>query len=477
MSDGRGDTPLHDGTPTLPEGTSDAERGPGQIRRRTIVKGAAWSVPVIAATVAITAHAASVGTVRFTSVPADSIACWPTRSAFTLTVTDEVPTTVRIVHANGWGGRWAPGAPAAYPTDADGNVTVPAGDIIAGPISAAMYAETAGGAKIGAFFVVRLTGSLQFGDGPANMPAGSNKDFVRAYATNGGGVAIKVDGEIWRSEPGNLAWTKIGDGADVGPDTAGYGNFSGDPDAVWIKGGVLMWGTGLTNMPAASNSDFVRVYTSESSAIGIRSNGEIWRSDGAGMPWLKVGDGASTDLSAAAAGSFGTPDPFWIKSGVLQRGGAPVTMPAGGNSGFVRVYATDHGAVAVKANREIWRAQDANPTWVKIGDGAANGPDAAGYANYGGPDAVWIQAADCMLRWGTGPASMPTADNNGFVYAYASDNGAVAVKGNGEIWRSKDTEMPWIKIGDGAFGEASAAGFENFGGSDAIWIRTTTACD
>jgi len=476
MSDGREDTPIHDVTPT-PTPDADAAQRPRQIRRRTIVKGAAWSVPVIAATVAVPAHAASVGTVRVVTAPSSTLACHPTTSAFTFRVTDELPTTVKLVFADGWGGRWAPGAPASYPTDADGIVTIPAGDIIAGHITSALYAETAGGARGGSALVVRQTGSLQFGNGPANMPAASNKDFVRAYATNGGGVAIKVNGEIWRSEPDNLEWTKIGDGAETATDAAGYGNFSGNPDAVWIKGGVLMWGTGLANMPAASNSDFVRVYTSETSAIGIRSNGEIWRSDGAGMPWLKVGDGASTDLSAAAAGSFGTPDPFWIKDGVLQRGGAPVAMPAGGNSGFLRVYATDHGAVAVKANREIWRAQDTNPTWEKIGDGASNGPDAAGYANYGGPEAVWIQNADGMLRWGNGSASIPAADNNGFVYVYASDNGAVAVKGNGEIWRSKDTEMPWIKIGDGAFREASAAGFENFGGSDAIWIRTTTACD
>ncbi|WP_424936902.1 MULTISPECIES: hypothetical protein [Bacteria] len=474
MSDGRGDTPIHDVTPH-----HDPAPQPGQIRRRTIVKGAAWSVPVIAAAVAVPSAAASVvGTIRVVSAPSSTLACRPTTTAYTFRVTDELPTTVRFVFADGWGGRWAPGAPTAYPTDANGIVTIPAGDIIAGTLTSAMYAETAGGARGGSALVVRRTGTLRFGTGPANMPAASNRDFVRLFATDSGGVAVKGDGEIWRSKASDLPWVKIGDGADVGTDNAGFANFGGNPDAVWIKGGVLMWGTGLTNMPAASNSDFVRVYTSASLAIGIRSNGEIWRSDGAGMPWVKVGDGASTDHSTAAATGFGSPDPVWIKDGVLQRGSGPANLPAASNSGFIKVYGSDHGAVAIRANREIWRSDDAALPWVKIGDSASNAPDAAGYANYGPtPDAVWIQGPAGSLQWGTGPADMPAESNNGFSYLYTSDNGAVAVRQNGEIWRSKATELPWIKIGDGAFPEASSAGYENFGGGDAIWIQNTTSCD
>ncbi|MFV1315620.1 hypothetical protein, partial [Klebsiella pneumoniae] len=104
---------------------------------------------------------------------------------------------------------------------------------------------------------------------------------------------------------------------------------------------------------------------------------------------------------------------------------------AASNSGFVRLSASDNGAVAVKANGEVWRTTSDAPEWVKVGDGGSTEANQSGYVAFGNGesgDALWVK--DGALRYGSKAANIAAASNSGFVRLSASDNGAVAVKAN-----------------------------------------------
>ncbi|NIJ03479.1 hypothetical protein FHR86_003840, partial [Paenarthrobacter ilicis] len=116
--------------------------------------------------------------------------------------------------------------------------------------------------------------------------------------------------------------------------------------------------------------------------------------------------------------------------------------------------------------------------WIKIGDGASTEPGQGGFLSYwnGNRDAVWIKGG--ALQFGAGAANLPAASNSGFVRVFAADGGGVAIKANGEIWRSNVDAPAWIKIGDGASTEPGQGGFLSYwnGNRDAVWIKTSLTC-
>ncbi|MGV2982670.1 hypothetical protein ACNPNP_03095 [Microbacterium sp. AGC85] len=109
-----------------------SEKQSGGIPRRTIVKGAAWSVPVIAVAIATPLAAASVGgvTLEFTNGPYSVNGCSDLTDV-TIAVTTDGTTpaagaAVTVVLPDGLS--WADGAtgPRAFVSDPNGNVVLPA---------------------------------------------------------------------------------------------------------------------------------------------------------------------------------------------------------------------------------------------------------------------------------------------------------------------------------------------------------------
>ncbi|NIJ03484.1 hypothetical protein FHR86_003845 [Paenarthrobacter ilicis] len=349
---------------------------------------------------------------------------------------------------------------------------------------------SASGATTTTQLPVRTTGALQYGSDSANIPAANNSGFVHIAAANAGAVAIKANGEIWRSRANAREWIKIGDGASTGPGQSGFLNYGGTfplRDGVWIKNGALQFASGTANIPDADNNGFVTVATSGGGGVAIKSNGEAWQSRQDTPNWIKIGDGASTGPGQSGFLNYTTVNPakeaLWIKDGVLRFGTGTASVPAVDNNGFVSVAAANGGAVAIKANGEVWRTRADAPYWVKVGDGASTGPGQSGFLNIGaqgGADGVWIKNG--VLQYGDEVAFMLTSQNNGFVRVAASGGGAVAIKSNGEIWRTRANARQWTKIGDGASIEAIQSGFINYGEStggdsgEGTWIKTSLSC-
>ena len=388
-------------TPTSPEPAGDASSSQRGISRRSIVVAGAWSVPAI--TVAVAAPSASASTtlaIVVTDPPTQTTACSATVTPIRFTVTENgAPAAGRAVTVTlPDGARFRSGVTGTYISGSDGVVTVPAGDIIAGPSTGAITAVLPG-ANVQTALPVRTTGALRYGSNSANIAAASNAGFVHLSASDNGAVAVKANGEVWRTTSDAREWVKVGDGGSTEANQSGYVAFGNGEsgDALWIKDGALRYGSNAANIAAASNSGFVRLSASDNGAVAVKANGEVWRTTSEERPWVKVGDGASTDANQSGYVNYGAGAPgnaLWIQGGALRYGSNSANIPAANNSGFVRVSASDNGAVAVKANGEVWRTTSEEFAWVKVGDGASTDANQSGYVNYGAGapgNALWIQ--------------------------------------------------------------------------------------
>ena len=226
-------------TPTSPEPVGDASRSQRGISRRSIVVAGAWSVPAI--TVAVAAPSASASTtlaIVVTEPPTQTTACSATVTPIRFTVTENgAPAAGRAVTVTlPDGARFRSGVTGTYISGSDGVVTVPAGDILAGPKTGVISA-TVSGANIQTAFPVRTTGALQYGSKAANIAAASNSGFVRLSASDNGAVAVKANGEVWRTTSAERPWVKVGDGGSTETNQSGYVNYSNGTtgDALWIK--------------------------------------------------------------------------------------------------------------------------------------------------------------------------------------------------------------------------------------------------
>ncbi|PPG07298.1 MULTISPECIES: hypothetical protein [unclassified Rathayibacter] len=453
---------------------SPAEQGP--LRRRTVVAGATWSLPVIAAATATPAAAASATqTLVFSSIPSNMIACTPSTAPITMTLSGgtvaNVPVRVTLPPGFSFGG----GATGIFVTDANGVATIPAGGVIAGPATGSALAF-GGSAKTNAPFPVRQTGDLQYSTGLATVPDNSGFIHTSSQGVNGN-VSVEANGDIWRYRQSD-SWQKLGTGASTEPSTSGLTQGpDGTYDAHWIKDGVLQYGKEAATVP--NNSGFVRTYGQGADGnVSITSTGDVWRYNSQSDAWTLLGTGASTEPSAAgiSANSAGTLNVHWIKNGVLQYGTAAATVPT--NSGFVRVYGLGtRGTIAVKSNGDIWRYTPQGNVWDRIGTGASTEPGAAGLTQGpGGTSEVhWIK--DGVLQYGTQLATVP--ENSGFVRTYGQGaDGNVSVKANGDIWHYDPAADTWRKIGSGASTGPDAAGItaQRIGTLNAHWIKARTDC-
>lgn len=397
------------------------------VARRTVIAGAAWSVPAIALATSTPAYAQSgsaAPTLTFSQAPASTPACSPTTSPFVaqLSGADNVGKVVQFSLPSGWS--WASGN-GSYLTDSNGFATVPAGAIAANSVSGTV-AATSSSLTASTSVETSSYGSLQTDKSAAALPSNSNAEVVRLYASGAGITVAKRNGDVWSSYKGG-SWTQVGTGGDTDVRRLTFVDATNTQAALWIKSGVLQMGSSVAAIPQSSNADFVRVDASGSLALAVRSNGDLWRWDET-AGWAKTASGVATGPAQIACFSGATKTAcYWIAGGVLYVDGVADTIGSGDNNGVSRVYAaqgySSEGAnlAIVKANGDAWSYTTGNG-WRSRDTGASTDLEQAAARVVGrGMGAVWDLKSGVL--WNT--PNSPTGTNQvsgGFVGPASNTN-------------------------------------------------------
>lgn len=222
-----------DSEQTREELTGEAANGPRTIQRRTVLKGATWSVPIIAAAVAVPAYAASAGepTVTFVGGPYTSGACDTVPDITVQATTDGTAPAVgeAILITLPEGLTWSDGSttPRSLTTDAVGRVTLTGirtsgpltegtlligaagvGKSVNGPITITpapetfhFYNKSTTGAQDGDYTAVP-DGSSPLGDGFWLAPNGDlyrDNVVIASGVTGGAAYEFNISGTVTRS--------------------------------------------------------------------------------------------------------------------------------------------------------------------------------------------------------------------------------------------------------------------------------------
>ncbi|MGN7186542.1 hypothetical protein [Microbacterium enclense] len=462
----------------MPELTPVASSSLG---RRTMLQASAWTVPAILVTTASPAFATSNDRIAFISVPSTTVSCAPTTEALVLRLSGSSTVAGQLVDLSlsaGWS--WGRGS-GTYTSDADGVVTVPAGDIVAGATDAiltAMWADASASTTLAA----TKTGGLSSDQSAtlSSLPAADNADMIRLSSTGDTLVAVTSTGAIW-SIDGSSSWTRVGSGAASGPDQAAFLVTRWNRAAWWINDGRLFFGSSQASIDPRANSDFVRLYALGAIGVAVRANGDVWKWDD-DSGYTLVGSGAETgqsQLAVATSPTTGTGSAaVWLKAGVVFVDSVPADLPVGMNAGFERVYSCLGGVAGVTSAGVRW-TWTAAAGWNAIGTGAATG---AGQATYLKDDVndgpVWIQNG--RLRYRDEWASIPsTADNHDFVSLTGCAGTLLAAKSTGDLWMWN--QWPgWVQLTSNVAPGAGQFAYRTDGGdhdaSSAYWITPHSSC-
>ncbi|WP_150953588.1 hypothetical protein [Microbacterium testaceum] len=448
------------------------------LSRRTLLQASAWSVPAIVAATAVPAYAASGGQIAFAAVPEESTSCRATTEDLTaqLTGSSVAGELVQFTLSSGW--TWARGS-GSYVSDGAGVVTVPAGDIVAGVGDGSVQA-TWSSATASAVLPLTLTGPLTStaADVAAGIPTADNTEMIRVATNQDGAVVVSASTAIWSRATSTAAWTSVGTGAAIGIDRAAYLRTTARQGAWWIRGGELMFGSAPDTLGGQSNDGFTRVFAMASIGVAVRSNGDVWKYDDANG-FVFLGAGGATGPSQLAVLVSPTPSALWLKSGVIYADSAPASLPAGENSGFLRLYSSGGGAVAVGATGALWTWTEA-AGWEAVDTGASTAAGQGTYLRDKAPDEtdwyndapMWISNGE--LRYADGPASI--SDNEDFVRLAGTSNGefVLAAKGNRMLWMW-DYATTWEQLTTDA---APGAGQFAVDGSSKTpyWITPRSSC-
>lgn len=452
------------------------------LSRRTLLQASALSVPAIVAVTASPAYAASGARIAFTSIPEESTSCRATTEDLTaqLSGSSVAGELVQFTLSSGW--TWARGS-GSYVSDSAGVVTVPAGDIVAGVGDGSAQATWSGVTEAAAL-PLTLTGPLTSTStsATAGLSAADNTEMIRV-ATNGSGmVVVSASTAIWARASSSASWTAVGTGAAIGADRAAYLRTGSRQGAWWIRGGELMCDATPETIGGQANAGFVRVFAMDSVGVAVRGTGDVWKYDDA-AGFVLVGTGASTgpsQLAVAVSQAAGaTSSVLWLKSGVIYADSAPASMPTGRNSGFLRLYSSGGGAVAVTAAGALWKWTETSG-WDAVDTGASTAPGQGTYLRDKDPnDSDWYNNAPLWisngeLRYADGAASI--GDNGNFVRLAGTSDGAfvLAAKNDRALWMW-DYATAWAQVSSDA-----APGLDQFAIEGAsktpYWITPRSSC-
>ncbi|WP_144783078.1 hypothetical protein [Microbacterium sp. BH-3-3-3] len=417
---------------------NDSTAAPGQdalsptfsLRRRTVLQGAAWSVPAITMMAVTPAYAASGDRLSFTQVPSSSAACQATSGKLVVHLdssSSNVGQLVQFTLPSGWS--WTNGS-GSYVTDSNGDATVPAGDIVVGNRVGTVTASASGQAA-SADMEVLAAGTIV----DAYSSAPSAGDFIRLYNNGTGLVAARSNGDVW-ARYGNGGWALQGSGGATG--AGQMTTVENAARALWIKNGVLELGSDRQpDISSSDNVDFVGVIALGSYAVAVKSNGDVWRGDGTN-PWSQVGTGASTGASqiAVLSGQARTTG-FWIVGGAIWSEAGAESVGNGQNAGFVRVYAAggagnsspyrDGAVCAITSNGDVWK-WISTTGWTQVGSGAQTGIEQGGAfaRNFNGSNVGVMWLSGGVLQKSDERPALSAQDNSNF-HRLSNWNGSVTI--------------------------------------------------
>lgn len=366
------------------------EEGRG-LKRRTIVQGAAWSIPVIAAAVATPLAAASVGTptITFVNGPYTATTCGVLGDVVIQATTDgtsPAPAGTLVTVTLPAGLRWSDGTstPRVLPTDASGRVTL-----------SGLSTGALGGSPT-------LTASISGADASAPVSVTASSSLAVAWDTNGSTAnyptvpanAIPVGASFYLAPNGDLynGNTLV----DTGVSSA-IGYFDGAYTVNYVKnGGSLAWNSNGSTAayPAvpvdavavgasfflAPNGDLYNgntlVGTDVASAVGYFGGGaytvNFVRADGGAEAWNTNASTASYpdvpgDAVAIGAEYFLAPNgDLYLQNTIVAQN---VNSASGyyNNGAFTVNYVQDAGATAWNTNGSIGTYPDVPADAIAVG--------------------------------------------------------------------------------------------------------------
>ncbi|KZX19835.1 hypothetical protein [Rathayibacter tanaceti] len=358
------------------------------MHRRTLVKGAAWTIPVVAMATATPAAAASVTpTLAFVNGPYTVDSCGKLNNVTLRLTTDGTtadpskPVTVTLPA----GFTWADGssAPRSFTTDSNGRVVLPTitptqrpGDF---PISASSGQAT-GSSSIAVSKAATsyhyLTGTSQtIGSNP-----GTVTDGVKVFKWEGGTAILDKNGNLYRATA--TGWALAASGV-----RAAYSGYERPGVLTWVTNdgkvaGLLGTSTTPYTVPG-SVANPARIFKWRGGTAVLDTAGNLYNFTGSGFALVdtNVIDGFS---NYEAGNSIFA----WLRSDGVVRSvtgtsRTPVTQPGVVNGGQ-QVFKWQGGTAVLTASGDLYRAT--NTGWARIATNVA-----AATADYENPGVLtWV---------------------------------------------------------------------------------------
>lgn len=396
------------------------------VKRRTILAGAAWSIPVISVATAAPAFAATTDLkLAFDKSSYSGEGCKTITGVKVTATRNSVAApgeSVTVTLADGY--TFSDGSTSyTATTGSDGSITLP--DIkVPAKGGSSTFSASGGGASASAPVSGQPSGQVYSSAGNL-WGSGQPGNFVSIQTDGKNLWALDSDKTLWSSYDGG-AWSKVTNGTDV---TAYTQNGDGRN---FLKGGKVYSGTGDlygTDQPGT----FTSISTDGQNVYALDSDKTLWVSTGGA--WSKVSNGTSvTDYNQNGAGRN------FLKGGKVYSGTGD--LYGTDQPGTFTSIRTDGKLVwAIDSDKTLWTVSDATSKWSKV----TNGTNVTDYSTNGDGQnflkdgKVYSSTGDL---WGTKqPGTFTSIQTDGkTVWALDSDK---------TLWTVDDGTSEWKKMTNG----------------------------
>ncbi|PPG65701.1 hypothetical protein [Rathayibacter rathayi] len=414
----------------LSDWTIPAEDG---VHRRTIVKGAAWTIPVVAVSVATPAAAASkTPTLKFTQTSYSVGACETLKGVqVKRTIDGTVPDpnkTVTVTLPTGY--KFVDGTTTySGTTDSSGLMTLP--DIVP-PKTAGSATLTASSEGLAATapVTVKQSGQVYTPDGElygTNQPG----DFVSIEGTGANAFAVDSSKQFWSYSPTTKAWSKLAGATNTGD------YFSNNGGTLRLKDGTAYTPGGTTAYGTGQPGNFVSIEGNGNNAFAVDKDGQFWSYAPSTAVWSKI-DGA-TNTGDYFSNDGGT---LRLKGGTAYTPGGTTAYGTGQPGNFISIKGTGNNAFAVDEDKQFWSYAPSTGVWSKI-DGATDTGD------YFSNDGATLRLKSGIAYTPGGTTAYGKNQPENFVTIGGTGSSAYAIDENKNFWSYNSTSDSWSKVKNG----------------------------
>ncbi|MEX0151710.1 hypothetical protein [Microbacterium sp. LMI1-1-1.1] len=414
------------------------------VKRRTILAGAAWSIPVISVVTAAPAFAATTDLkLAFDKSSYSGEGC-KTITGVKVTATRNgvaaAGESVTVTLADGY--TFSDGSTSyTATTGSDGSISLP--DIkVPGRGGNSTFSATSGSASTNATVSGKPTGQVYASDG--SLYGTDQPNSFTSIQTTGKTVwAMDSDKNVWYVNSYDGKWTKVTNATDVTQYSVNGGG------ATYLKGGKVYNSEGSlygTDQPGT----FSKIQTDGKTVWAIDSDSTLWSVDSYDGKWSKVTGG--TNISAyslnGGGGNYLKDKKVYSSDGQLYGKTQPGTFTS---------IQTDGATVwAVDSDNTVWSVGSYDGTWAKV----KNATSVSGYSvNGGGANfltANKVYSGDGELYGKSQPGTFTSIQTDGkTVWAIDSDK---------TIWTVNSYDGTWAKVKNAT----NVSGFSLDGGGAAF---------